>query len=1608
MAVVGSAEVIVRAITTKVRDDIQKAFKDAQPAIQAAGRDAAKNFAGAFNQTLEQRLGPTMESTFRKAAADAGEGAVEEIGNRLSDLDRPADDAGRRVGQALRRGLGNGSNGNELNGLLGSLYSVASAGESLGGAMQGASTGLTTLIATGNFAGAALSGLAGAASVAVSGLFAMVSAASQAAGALAVLPGILSVVGQAFGVLKLAFGGVGTALQAGAKAQAAATSATGAGAKAAKVSAAQARAQQKAQDALTAAQKAATEAQKELNKAQKLAADGADEQRLAQTLLNDAQRKRNETLADPNATATDGANAQRAVDTAEQANTAITRSRKKALKDLQDAEEKNAKAQDELAKAQADRDKLTNKAGVGAAGAMSPAIKAANAYQDALAKLSPQAQEFVKKLLAMKDTFHQIGLLVQEEFFKPINDGLDTLIDSQFFPILRQELPITGRILGQIGKQILTTFSNTTNMTRFQKILEGNNDILKVFKTRTSDGETPVQALVNLFMKLLQAIQPITKRFAVWVGQMLTAWDTSKKFGSEKGMERFFQRAGDTAAQLGDIIGNLMGALFNLGGAAQTSGHDLLDSFEEATQKFQDWTKKVSDDGTAGTYFDQVSTNLKAIGDLINTIGADFAGLADNPGIANLAKNLQPAVDNVFKMFDNFNGNGDTIGKFAEQVSKLILAFTDSNGINLFFQTLTKILDVLNTILGLPGVKQGLGVAAGFMAISRAIKFATGLGGMFISDISKNFKNTIGLAGKLSKSISQMFRGNFKDAFKTLFGKTDTSAQNSQSQQQGETAGEAFAKGLADGLRGAEPQIIAAIDSVIDKIHDEAIAGAQLMDDIGRDTVKGFVQGINAEAPQAVVAINNLSDDVIDALKTKLGIHSPSVVMDRLGQNTGEGYVQGLRSEIDDAYKAGAAIGDAAADGARTARVVPNVATTAAAPAANAAANSVDLTPAVIGAGSASKAVDDVAKKSGKLSGAFGKVGGAVKGLGGGLLALTGGPFGLLLTTLPLIIAGFTALYKKSPEFRKFVDGIVKAVKPFIEMVGKVLIKILNNFFAWINDHMPEIKKIFSDVFEVVGEVVSVAFDIIQKAWSYVLQPVLSAIMKIIPVVVKVIVTYVKIWMAIFQTAFTVIKGLWEKVLRPVFDVIVSVVGLVWKGIKTYIGLVVTVIRTEFAIIKGIWDKVLHPVFSAVVSVARSVFGAVGTVVSKAKDGISAAFSGIQSVWDKVLKPVFNTVKSVGESTFNAVKTVIEGVGTAFGSMKSVISKAADGLGAIFDKVKTAAKTPIKWVVDTVWNGGIVAFANKIPEVSLEKVDTSGWAEGGWTGSGGKYDVAGLVHRDEFVIQKSSRRIFERLYPGLLDAINKTGKLPQGHSSGGLVKGAYSGNVPSTYQSLRGYGLGGLVDDIGDGFKNVGKGVLNLGGDTIKWTGNIVKGGYNWTKDKVTAAYDAVKNVIDWLKNLPSNIINNMNGTEWGKLFMGIPRAAANKTVDYINGLVPDIVPGIPLGAPFPGVNFRALGGRVFKGSPYIVGEKRPELFIPDQTGTIVPNLGSAGAQQALLSVLQSTQGSVPLNAGTTNNTVNSGSRSLTVNVHNPTPERTSQSTTRVIRSKAIAAGWSV
>jgi lambda family phage tail tape measure protein len=64
-----------------------------------------------------------------------------------------------------------------------------------------------------------------------------------------------------------------------------------------------------------------------------------------------------------------------------------------------------------------------------------------------------------------------------------------------------------------------------------------------------------------------------------------------------------------------------------------------------------------------------------------------------------------------------------------------------------------------------------------------------------------------------------------------------------------------------------------------------------------------------------------------------------------------------------------------------------------------------------------------------------------------------------------------------------------------------------------------------------------------------------------------------------------------------------------------------------------------------------------------------------------------------------------------------------------------------------------------------------GFADGGYTGDGGKHQPAGVVHRGEYVMSKSATKA---IGVGNLEALHQSAR--KGYSGGGLVGGAANGN----------------------------------------------------------------------------------------------------------------------------------------------------------------------------------------------------------------------------------------
>lgn len=110
------------------------------------------------------------------------------------------------------------------------------------------------------------------------------------------------------------------------------------------------------------------------------------------------------------------------------------------------------------------------------------------------------------------------------------------------------------------------------------------------------------------------------------------------------------------------------------------------------------------------------------------------------------------------------------------------------------------------------------------------------------------------------------------------------------------------------------------------------------------------------------------------------------------------------------------------------------------------------------------------------------------------------------------------------------------------------------------------------------------------------------------------------------------------------------------------------------------------------------------------------------------------------------------------------------------------------------------------------------------------------------------------------------------------------------------------------------------------------------TTDALISLIENVGSFVENLKTLVASLLKDL-----ARLFI---QAAILRIISQQFGINVGADVGV-LGTANPAP--RQMGGRVLAGQPYIVGERRPELFIPDRNGRIAPNVGAGGLGQTVI-----------------------------------------------------------
>jgi SLT domain-containing protein/phage-related protein len=319
------------------------------------------------------------------------------------------------------------------------------------------------------------------------------------------------------------------------------------------------------------------------------------------------------------------------------------------------------------------------------------------------------------------------------------------------------------------------------------------------------------------------------------------------------------------------------------------------------------------------------------------------------------------------------------------------------------------------------------------------------------------------------------------------------------------------------------------------------------------------------------------------------------------------------------------------------------------------------------------------------------------------------------------------------------------------------------------------------------------------------LPPILSLIPVLSPIIQAVGDTFAAILPPIMQVVSTLVSA-----LIPVVQALVPII----KPILEIIGDVVTAVLG--GIVVPMFQYILIP---ALQLVANVLLWLVNTVVVP---GMRLLGEGIQFAYDNWIHPCFNAL-------MDAVRNVA-----------STFSDAVGFIGTAWDGLKKVVGTPVKFVIDYVYNAGIVWLWNHVADLiglgHLDPIDTSSiphFAGGGILAgyAPGSDVVPALLSPGEAVLVPEA---VQMLGPATILGLNASA----------------SGRAPASGTGIARFADGGIVGDI-LGF------VSGAAGDVVKFL-----------TDPIGSIKAALGNTqwVDMLAHLPATLLDKAGAWIWDKL----------------------------------------------------------------------------------------------------------------------------------------------
>jgi hypothetical protein len=380
---------------------------------------------------------------------------------------------------------------------------------------------------------------------------------------------------------------------------------------------------------------------------------------------------------------------------------------------LQEAQTEKANAVINAAEAQKRAEKDLQRAQEDAAEA-----RRGGAGDDPLAGLTESQAEFAKYLASLKPLIDELKESVAAAFLPQLREAIDQIVKGPAFGVIRDGLTGIGDALGKASMSLSDAIIDAKNLTNLQAVFKTSEAVIRDFG----------KILGNVYGFALSALaiaDPQIRGLFTFLETKTKGWDEWLKTDQgKKEFKKILKVATGIVADVSKIIGDLTKAFFNIGlsGAAQP----LLDYFKDVAKSFKEFSKTTE----AKKLFTSLSVVSAQILDSVGRWIGEIIKVGADPNLGKFFDILGDAAPIFGEILTEILKAAPAIGEFITAMLELIMTFTQAEQLVAFFKVLIFAIDAVNAVLNsrfikplIDGIAMVLGAFTALGVIFQVVSF---------------------------------------------------------------------------------------------------------------------------------------------------------------------------------------------------------------------------------------------------------------------------------------------------------------------------------------------------------------------------------------------------------------------------------------------------------------------------------------------------------------------------------------------------------------------------------------------------------------------------------------------------------------------------------------------------------------------------------------------------------------------------------------------------------------------------------------------------------------------------------------------------------------------